>query len=419
VSGVLSHTHGSRDREVNLPDPLLSRADLVELFNRELAPALPVADVEATAIRTMKYALGSECVVLLDLRGGGSAVATFGSESVLAEAFARHYADGPSTPGKATFVAEHGCLVELFPADWRLPSLAAALSPAQGAVDVLRYRPHVSCVLRFRLPATDAVGKLYADGERAARTFASLEALHGQAADGLVPAPVAFVESLRLVVMERVAGTSLKAVLKRAASRDDVERALVVAAETLCALHARQLQSEQPRLPQHQAEELRARATAVSLVAPALAGRIERVLDRSCALVDSMPHVDDLRCVHGDFKPSQLLLDGERATIVDLDRAAMGDPALDLGAFTAQLHKEALHRDQLDLRPLAPRFLAAYEACAGATGLGPRVAVCQSLALVRMALRRVERDPAPVARGDEPSLPALLLDAAEESLPSR
>lgn len=436
MSGRLLSRADASQAEPVLPDPALSRPGFVDLFNGTIASVLALRDVEAAAVRTMRYTPRRECVVLLELRRGGSAVATFGRPAELGEAFARHYADGRST-GEAAFAAEHGCLVEVFPADWRLPSLAPTLSleapplrralpsAARGTVEVLRYRPHVSCVLRFQFPQVlrdggrrEAVGKVYAVKARAGQTFSSLEALHGHASDGLVPAPVALVEDLHLVLMEHAAGTSLKRLLKRASSRHEAERAVALAAETLCALHARELQSEQPRLPQQQAEELRTRAGDVAALAPALTDRIGELLERSRALLDSIPPAAHA-CVHGDFKPSQLLVDGEHATVVDLDRACMGDPGLDLGAFTAQLHKEALHRDQADLRPLAPRFLAAYEACGGARGLAPRVAVCQSLALVRMALRRVERDPAPVVRGEQRSLPVLLLDAAEESLPRR
>ena len=40
---------------------------------------------------------------------------------------------------------------------------------------------------------------------------------------------------------------------------------------------------------------------------------------------------------HHDFRPAQVLLDGEGVSFVDFDGACMGEPALDLGRFRAKL----------------------------------------------------------------------------------
>jgi aminoglycoside phosphotransferase (APT) family kinase protein len=41
--------------------------------------------------------------------------------------------------------------------------------------------------------------------------------------------------------------------------------------------------------------------------------------------------------LHGDLKADNLLVDGDRVRILDLDRSCVGDPALDLGKFLADL----------------------------------------------------------------------------------
>src|SRR3954454_12510413 len=41
---------------------------------------------------------------------------------------------------------------------------------------------------------------------------------------------------------------------------------------------------------------------------------------------------------HGDFTPSQVLLDGSSSAVVDLDTLCWADPAQDLGRYLAQLH---------------------------------------------------------------------------------
>lgn len=47
--------------------------------------------------------------------------------------------------------------------------------------------------------------------------------------------------------------------------------------------------------------------------------------------------------VHGDFYAKQVLLDGKDVFILDLDRAARGDPALDLGSFNAYLEQRVIY----------------------------------------------------------------------------
>lgn len=46
--------------------------------------------------------------------------------------------------------------------------------------------------------------------------------------------------------------------------------------------------------------------------------------------------------VHGDFSPDQVLVDGDRVGILDLDGAALGDPTGDLGSLAAWMEVEAI-----------------------------------------------------------------------------
>ena len=74
--------------------------------------------------------------------------------------------------------------------------------------------------------------------------------------------------------------------------------------------------------------------------------------------------------VHADFKPSQLLAENERIGIVDFDRACLGDPALDVGRFMAQCHKEAVIVARPELRGVAESFREEYAARAGTIDRG-------------------------------------------------
>jgi aminoglycoside phosphotransferase (APT) family kinase protein len=45
---------------------------------------------------------------------------------------------------------------------------------------------------------------------------------------------------------------------------------------------------------------------------------------------------------HGDFSAYQVLVDGDRVALVDLDEAVLADPARDLASFAATLGREVV-----------------------------------------------------------------------------
>ncbi len=76
-------------------------------------------------------------------------------------------------------------------------------------------------------------------------------------------------------------------------------------------------------------------------MAPGLERRVAGLVDRIESRLGTL-RAEPLCLIHGDFKPSQLLVAGERPALVDLDRACLGDPALDLGNFLAVLMKQVV-----------------------------------------------------------------------------
>lgn len=85
-------------------------------------------------------------------------------------------------------------------------------------------------------------------------------------------------------------------------------------------------------------------------VAPALAPLIEDMLHRKVALC------------HGDFTPKNMLLHDSCFTLVDYETGTFGEPAMDLGLFTAHLVLKSVRRpDQHQgYRALIDAFLKAY-----------------------------------------------------------
>src|SRR5206468_9602260 len=174
-----------------------------------------------------------------------------------------------------------------------------------------------------------------------------------------VPKPLAVVDRLNLLLMERVRGASVKDLIEADDAPSSAERATRAAARALAALHSLPFASDERRSLATELNRLRKRAGWLALVAPLLAEQVTRLIGRLSARLAAAP--DARIClIHADYKPSQLLVDGEHTALVDFDRTCLGDPAIDVGAFMAQCDKEALATGRDQLRQLADSFLDDY-----------------------------------------------------------
>jgi Ser/Thr protein kinase RdoA (MazF antagonist) len=280
----------------------------------------------------LRYKPGQSCLVLyrLDLRdldgtqverlaharlyaaGRAERIWSRGGIQALAE---RVDAESPLRP--AAFLPPLGAVVQSYPLDVDLPPLARL-----GSLRLVRYKPARKALLRDdgRLFA-----KVYAD-DRGASAFAVGRALH--AAGVPVPEPLRYSRRLRLLVHPAAHGVPL-ASLREGAGYD---AAAGEAGAALRRLHATAL----PGLPQHGwREELSAAARAVGVAYPKLGRSAARLADRLSALLEARnaPAV----AAHGDFYDDQLLVSPDGVIVLDLDRAARADAALDLGTFLAHL----------------------------------------------------------------------------------
>jgi aminoglycoside phosphotransferase (APT) family kinase protein len=99
---------------------------------------------------------------------------------------------------------------------------------------------------------------------------------------------------------------------------------------------------------------------------PALAARVAGIARRLCRLERSIPVAERFPSVpiHGAFRMSQLLRQGERIALVDFDGVALGDPHYDVAELQASLVYQVF-RGHLDPSAAARRgevFRDAYEA---------------------------------------------------------
>lgn len=156
--------------------------------------------------------------------------------------------------------------------------------------------------------------------------------------DGIsVPEPVGMLPELRMWLQRRVDGEPAWPSAGSAAQRDLGQRVAAAA-------HKLHRASAIPKRVHGVADELsilRERLRALGRLRPALAGRIDRVLtgcERIAATLLSGPACG----IHRDFYPDQLLVNGGRTYLLDLDLHCAGDPALDYGNYIGHLMEHSL-----------------------------------------------------------------------------
>ena len=363
-----------------------------------------------------KYEPGLRCTVLY--RAGDRLVRGDLLDGTSAQA-------GPARP-----VVDPGVRLSTYPDDPDLPGLADAADPARVRraleqalpgegpilrcrVDLLRYRPGKRATLAVEVRgaagtsparAQRLVVKSYHDG-RKADAVAAEAVLLGATVDRAAPLRFAAVRAhlpdLSLVVQEHVSGVRLDEVLRRPGPVP--ARALRRAAAALAALHRHPLVSGRVRSIDAELDRFMARALRVAQVDRDTGAALVDLSTRLAATADDVAR-GAVGLVHGDCKPSQFLLRGEREVVLlDLDSCGRADPAGDVGTFLATLRQQTI-RQLLARRTtasaarnaLAEVFLAEYVAVAGGASTGDlrrRIAWYEGVALQRKALRCFARAP--------------------------
>jgi aminoglycoside phosphotransferase (APT) family kinase protein len=383
------------------------------------SPALAVAlDEEAASARARAWAARADPAAVVDgVRVGSVLYRPDGSctlRYLVRLSTGRHRTLLVEVPRSATDI-----VIRPFPADPGLPTLPVAVDPAlmrpvlgrvlpgtggeraigRCTVDVVHHPRQGRCVLRYRLsPGAGGAGelrhpvvfgKVYGDDDAAGAAAAALRLLRQELARlprparVTVPRSLAVVPSLRLGLVEAVPGRPLRPYAAgdgASASVLPLPDAVRTAARTAAALHLCGL----PAAP------LPARDLAAEIVAterdiaqlepvwPDVATRLRPAVSRAIELTDD--HPDATASVgwplapvlaHGDFTPSQMLLDGSAgAAVVDVDTVCVAEPALDVGRFLAYLHVAA-RRSRAEPADLTRLFLESYLAARAPDGGSP------------------------------------------------
>lgn len=211
-------------------------------------------------------------------------------------------------------------------------------------VSVMRHKPGRRAVLSFHLTLADGVaarwiGKVRSRGtdERPVILAQALRRAglvgEGGASVG-VPRPLGVVDAHHLSLFERVDGTPATALLLTDGDPHAIAQQMAMAMTTL---HCASVSARRRRTVADELETLRVRVAAWQDADQSLAPSLSLMSRRCAALAEPLRHRAPRTLLHRDLYPDQLLLEGTRTWIVDLDLAADGDPALDAGNMVAHL----------------------------------------------------------------------------------
>jgi aminoglycoside phosphotransferase (APT) family kinase protein len=177
------------------------------------------------------------------------------------------------------------------------------------------------------------------------------------ATDGIrIPQPLGYIDRLRMVLMEDVAGTPLDL------SSPQLDDPLRRVAQALVKIHHCPVPVEKERDADERIQRLKRAVSDIPAARPDLAETVDRCLRRLKKLADNLPaHEPGL--VHGSLSTQEVLLSGSELTILDLDKISLSDPALDVGNFLAHIvwSGRRLAWPEAVVRSHAQTFLSAYQ----------------------------------------------------------
>lgn len=227
----------------------------------------------------------------------------------------------------------------------RVPELTRGRNSADWNVEIIRSKASDRITLRYTFGSLATVyGKAYFDASLGRATHGWLVHLWKEGfctGSGLeIPEPLDFIEEANLLIMRPAKGMPLHE-FTAASSLEKAVTATRSAARWLWKFHS----AEIPGLPVQSSCE----RTEIFDVAGALAKAAAECPDRSSLLIEMLHELhfiapkDDLLWqmvpLHGQFRPAHVFTDGHRATVIDIEKIWLSDPAKDIARYVHVLKK--------------------------------------------------------------------------------
>ena len=331
--------------------PALPQAFSFEAVASRLEAAVEGAEgrpvtVTSASLLDVKYEPGERCTVTYGLAGKGLSRETIGVIEVDgAGVAARLFHEDAALPGLASALDAAG-MRERFAA---LPAGRIGMASIEAcAVAPVRYKPRLSCVLRYRLAGggREAIifGKLVAGRWRELwSALSALEALSAsEATMPRIPRSVGVWPEVDLVAQLEAPGESLgAAVFDRGSPAAEGTRLMRRAGRALGALHTCAGVTAPRRTLGDDVADLRGYRTLFVRLAPELLGMFDDAVGALARFASLLPEPPPVAS-HGTLRADHFLVDGSDVTLIDLDGFCSANPARDVGNLLAYLDWKAI-----------------------------------------------------------------------------
>lgn len=260
----------------------------------------------------------------------------------------------------------------------------------------IRYRPGKRHVLRYdpldesKSPAIFA--KVYYTREEGERVFSLAKHIREwlvEYGEGVTSVPpLGYMADDAIALYSQVQGTPLSQYLQNPG--EDFTSVLKAAGKALYALH--QVPKEfAGTLDLHdfaaEVEEVGRTSEHVCALLPPVGTTLKALLERARELHERLPHEPPL-FAHGDFKSEHVWITASGLAVIDLDSCHLGDPALDVGKFLADLRFWYAVYGRPGLELAQERFLEGYAPGAPTERL-IRARLYEAVELIKETVRRV------------------------------
>ncbi len=251
-------------------------------------------------------------------------------------------------------VPELAVVILPFPSDKELPSIEG-MTTREGRVRILsrlspeddhellsadwvllRYKPERRLVVRLDVGnQAKAVlkfhsEKVYAQSLRATKSLGSLARFP-------TARPLGHSDRHRAVLYRWLPGESLASLITRAQLP---AKTIHKVGRLLAQLHSQQTTKLPRRALKEETQKIQRSADDLAIILPSVKDLLNAVSEKCVEQLSQLQPIEV--AIHGDCHPQQFLVDESKVAILDLDNAAMGHPAEDLGNFLAHLEREVL-----------------------------------------------------------------------------